>query len=111
MNNEQAVPAPTQGQADKTLDFAKVDALRAHMLLTVESMVEILGVSRVSYYNWLKGGKMRKATQGRIRRITRTLVHLVTNQTWPNEAVFVAKQPQRLQMLKDLLETLDKEPA
>jgi len=95
----------------KDLDFAKVDALRAHMLLTVDSMVQILGVSRVSYYNWLKGGKMRKPMREHIRKVTRSLVSCVSNHNWPYDAVFVAKQPERLKMLQELLETLDKEPV
>lgn len=112
MTNEQTVEAaPTQGQPSKDLDFAKVDALRAHMLLTVDSMVQILGVSRVSYYNWLKGGKMRKPMREHIRKVTRSLVSCVSNHNWPYDAVFVAKQPERLKMLQELLETLDKEPV
>lgn len=93
------------------LDFAKVDALRAHMLLTVDSMTTLLGVSRVSYYNWLKGAKMRDTTQAKIRKVTRSLVALVSNQTWPNDAVFVAKQPERLKMLQDILKELDNQPV
>lgn len=111
MNNTTIEEGTTVTVVPKTLDFAKVDALRAHMLLTVDSMVQILGVSRVSYYNWLKGGKMRKPMQDKIRRATRALLTVVSNHNWPNEVTFVAKQPQRLQMLKELLETLDKEPA
>lgn len=112
MTNEVMVEAaPTQEQQNpKQFDFAKVDALRKHMLLTVESMVVLLGTSRVSYYNWLKRGIKRKKNVDHVRKVVRTLVGAM-NHGWPNEAVYVANQEQRLQMLQELLETLDKEPS
>ena len=42
------------------LDFKKVEALRKHMLLTTGNMAELLGVSRMTYYGWVKGNKIRK---------------------------------------------------
>lgn len=106
MNNEiQEVSAPTQGQA-KPLDFAKVDALRKHMLLTVESMCALLKVSRVSYYNWLKGAKVRKTKADHIRRVIKDMVFLISNNQWPNSAVFVADQATRLVMLEEVLKDL-----
>lgn len=110
-NEELVVPVTEPVQAPKGLDFAKVDALRRHMLLTVDSMVKLLGVSRVSYYNWVKGGKMRKPMQDHIRGVTRRLVVCVSQHNWPDDAVYVANQKQRLEMLQNLLETLDKEPT
>ena len=95
----------------KAFDFAKVDALRKHMLLTVESMVILLGTTRVSYYNWLKAGIKRKKTLEHVRKMVRSMVTLVSNDQWPNPAVYVANQPERLKMLQDLLIELDKEPA
>lgn len=102
-------PAPTQGQV-KPLDFEKVDALRKHMLLTVDSMCDILGTSRVSYYNWLKGSKVRKTKADKLRKIIRSMVTCVSRNLWPNPAVFVANQETRLVMLKELLEKLDETP-
>lgn len=112
MDNEAeqaAAPAPS-GQAAKPLEFAKIDALRRHMLLTVQSMVIILGTTRVSYYNWLKGTKMRKKTAEHMRRVARLLVVCIQN-GWPNDAVYVATQPQRLQMLQERLKELDNQLA
>ncbi len=97
--------------SNEPFDFAKVDALRRHMLLTVESMVTVLGTTRVSYYNWLKGGIKRKKTTEHVRKIVRSLVACVSQHNWPYDAVYVASQPERLKMLQDLLITLDKEPA
>lgn len=101
--------APEKEQSDKLLDFAKVDALRKHMLLTVGSMVVLLGTSRVSYYNWLKHGIKRKKTSEQIRKAVRTIVAAVAQSNWPNEATYVANQSQRLEMLQEMIKELDKE--
>lgn len=106
-----AVTTSEAEQPNKHLDFAKLDALRRHMLLTVGSMVAILGTSRVSYYNWLKHGIKRKKTAEKIRKIVRSLVVCVSQHNWPDEAVFVANQAQRLKMLQELLEKLDNTPV
>lgn len=103
--------APKTEQPAKHLDFAKVDALRKHMLLTVESMVVLIGTSRVSYYNWLKHGIKRKKTSDQIRKAVRKLVAVMTNHNWPNEAAYVASQAERLEMLQNLIKELDKEPS
>lgn len=97
--------------APKAIEFDKIEALRKHMLLTVNSLVTIYGTTRVSYYNWLKGAKMRKSTSDHIRKVTRKLLTVMTQHGWPNDPVFVASQPERLKMLQDILETLDKEPT
>lgn len=94
----------------KALDFDKIDALRKHMLLTVESMSEVLGTTRVNYYNWRRGAKPSKKRGDKVRNIVRSLVYMVAQNQWPNPAVFVAKQSERLVMLKEALENLDKEP-
>jgi DNA-binding XRE family transcriptional regulator len=43
----------------KPLDFRKVEALRKHMLLTTSDMSELLKVSRMTYYGWVKGKPLR----------------------------------------------------
>ncbi len=115
MNNEEVTVEPAHEnmeQADhKPIDFNKIDALRKHMLLTVDSIVKLYGVTRVSYYGWLKGGGMHKTTAAKIRRITRKLVACVSMHNWPNPAVFQASQSERLKMLEELLSSLDNQPA
>lgn len=106
------LPAPVAVQpAGKAIDFAKVDALRKHMLLTVASMCVVLGSSRVSYYGWLKGTIPRAQTTKHIREVVRKLVSCVHFHSWPGPAVFVASQPERLIMLQELLKSLDNEPT
>ena len=110
--NIQAEPGVTLPVSDpKTFDFGKVDALRKHMLLTVESMVDLIGTTRVSYYNWLKSGIKRKKTVEHVRKVVRTLVVVISERNWPYDAVFVANQAERLAMLKEIINSLDKEPA
>lgn len=112
MTEQVETVAPTQEQPDnKLLDFAKVDALRKHMLLTVESMVVLIGTSRVSYYNWLKHGIKRKKTSEQIRKAVRKLVAVVAQSNWPNDVAYVANQKQRLEMLQEMIKELDKEPS
>ena len=41
------------------LNFKKVEALRKHMLLTTSNMAELLGISRMTYYGWVKGKPVR----------------------------------------------------
>lgn len=106
MTATENMTAPTQGQS-KTIDFQKIEALRKHMLLTVESMVKIYGTTRVSYYNWLKGKHMRATTARHIRNVTKQLAICVAQHNWPNEMVFVANQAERLEMLQKLIATLD----
>ena len=40
----------------KPLAFSKIESLRRHMLMTKSQMARLLGVSRVTYYNWEKSG-------------------------------------------------------
>lgn len=113
MNNvvtEQVAPATGQ-LVSKPVDFAKVDALRKHMLLTVASMCTLLGTSRVSYYGWLDGVVPRDKTAKHLREMLRKLTAVITFHNWPGPVVFVANQKERLVMLQDILKELDKEPA
>lgn len=89
------------------LDFDKIDALRRHMLLTKENMAELFGVSRITYYTWLKGSKPHKKREEKIRVLLRKLVQCVAKEKWPMPSVFVAEQPDRLLQLQELLATIE----
>lgn len=107
MNNTQPdAAAPVKGQPAKAIDFEKVEALRKHMLLTADSMAKLLGCSRVTYYSWLKDAKPRYPEK--VRNTVRKLVAVVTKHNWPYDAVFQSLQPQRLEMLQELITSLDK---
>ena len=68
--------------AKLALDFKKVEALRRHMLLTTSNMAELLGVSRMTYYGWVKGKPVRKKNDERVRDMLRKLLVTMEN-GWP----------------------------
>ena len=85
------------------IDFAKVETLRRHMLLSVVDMAKVLGVSRITYYNWVKGGVIRPANLKKLKGSLKQLLALVTQNKWPTPEVLAMDQPQRLQHLLELL--------
>jgi len=89
------------------LDFARVDALRRRMLLTVDELCQLFGVSRVTYYAWRKGTPPRARTEARVKAVLRKLFWCMTERGWPSEEVLVADQPQRFQMLLELLKEFE----
>ena len=85
------------------LDFAKVEALRKHMLLTTTDMSELLGVSRMSYYGWVKGKTLRKTNDESVRTMLRKLLAVMTEHGWPMPEVIAADQKQRKERLDAIL--------
>jgi DNA-binding XRE family transcriptional regulator len=87
----------------KPLDFTKVEALRKHMLLTTANMAELLGVSRMTYYGWVRGKPLRKSNDETVRIMLKRLLAVVTKYGWPMPEVIAASQKQRKQRLLELL--------
>lgn len=90
----------------KPLDFQKVEALRKHMLLTVKDMSELLGVSRMTYYGWVRGRSIRKANEEATRKILRKMLALVRDQHWPPPEVIAANQDFRKKRVTEELQRL-----
>jgi DNA-binding XRE family transcriptional regulator len=86
-----------------TLDFTKVEALRKHMLLTTKDMSELLGVSRMTYYGWVKGKPLRKSNDETVRKLLRQMLTLIRDHNWPPPDVIAAEQTQRKARLEDML--------
>jgi len=86
-----------------SLDFGKVEALRKHLMLTTADMAKLLGVSRMTYYGWVKGRAMRKSNDETVRSMLRRLLTVVTEQGWPSAEVIAMESKQRLERLKELL--------
>lgn len=86
------------------LDFTKVEALRKHMLLTVQDMSELLGVSRMTYYGWVQGKPMRKSNQVSVRQMLKRLLAVMTDHGWPMPEVIAADQKRRKERLIELLQ-------
>ena len=89
------------------LDFTKVEALRKHLMLTTADMAKLLGVSRMTYYGWVKGKAMRKANDEAVRSMLRRLLTVVTEEGWPSPEVIAMNSNQRLDRLKETLGIVD----
>ena len=83
------------------LDFKKVEALRKHMLLTTGNMAELLGVSRMTYYGWVKGKPVRKKNEDKVRDILRKLLSIL-NDGWPQPEVIALEQKMRFERLLEV---------
>ncbi len=82
-----------------TLDFTRVEALRKHMLLTTSDMSELLGVSRMTYYGWVRGKALRKSNDESVRTMLRKLLDVMTRHNWPTPEVIASDQKQRKERL------------
>lgn len=84
------------------IDFAKVEMLRKHMLLSVADMAKVMAVSRVTYYSWVKGGAVRSTNVPKIKRKLKKLLTLL-KEGWPTPDVIAMSPEQRLHHLLELL--------
>lgn len=86
------------------IDFAKIDTLRRHMLLTVSNMASLLGVSRMTYYSWTNGGTISKGKITFVKHRIRQLLVVMAEEKWPAPAVIASSQAVRMEMLQAALE-------
>ena len=86
----------------KPLDFTKVEALRRHMLLSVRDIAMVLGVSRMTYYGWLKGKPLRKSNDAKVREKLKDLLDIM-KEGWPQPEVIALESVARRQRLLELL--------
>lgn len=87
----------------KQFDFAKVEALRRHMLLTTGDMAQLFGVSRMTYYGWVKGRSMRRVNEETVRKMLKRLLAVMTDHGWPMPEVIAADQKHRMRRLLEIL--------
>ena len=87
----------------KPLDFTKVEALRRHMLLSIRDISMVLGVSRMTYYGWLKGKPLRKSNDAKVRERLRQLLDIM-KEGWPQPEVIALESVARRQRLLELLD-------
>lgn len=85
------------------VDFAKVDMLRRHMLLSVSDMAKVMGVSRMTYYTWLRGGNVRSTNVPKVKAILKKMLTIIKDGGWPSQEVLVMKPSDRLAHLLELL--------
>ena len=89
------------------IDFVKVEALRKHMMLTTDNMAHLFGVSRMTYYGWVKGKPLRKANDGMVRTVLKRLLSIMVEDKWPTPDVIAMEQPQRKERLDELLKRFE----
>lgn len=89
------------------IDFTKVESLRKHMLLTTSDMARLLGVSRMTYYGWVRGQSLRSANDQTVRAMLRRLLTVMTTHHWPMPEVIAADQPGRYEKLTAILQQMD----
>jgi DNA-binding XRE family transcriptional regulator len=84
------------------LDFGKIEALRKHMLLTRRDMAALLGVTRMTYYGWVKGKPIRASNDANVRVMLRKLLAVMSD-GWPTPDIIAATREQRIERLQELL--------
>lgn len=85
------------------IDFTKVEQLRKHMLLTTSDMAKVLGVTRMTYYSWVKGAKPRKDATDNIKATLKKLLSIMVVHKWPMPEVIAMEPRQRKQKLDELI--------
>ena len=85
------------------LSFKKVEAFRRHMLLTTSNMAQLLKVSRMTYYGWVKGKPVRKKNDIRVRYTLKSLLKAMDN-GWPMPEIIALDQKNRFKRLLELLD-------
>lgn len=75
------------------------------MLLTTQDMAEVLGVSRMTYYGWVKKGTvtLRKSNDEEVRTMLKRLLDIMTTHGWPMPEVIASGQKQRKARLLEIL--------
>jgi DNA-binding XRE family transcriptional regulator len=85
------------------IDFTKVEALRKHMLLTTNDMASVFGVSRMTYYGWVRGKPLRKSSDEAVRTVLKQLLSLMVDDKWPTPDVIAMEQKQRKERLDECM--------
>lgn len=87
----------------KPLAFSKIESLRRHMLMTKSQMARLLGVSRVTYYNWEKSGGPSMRNLGHTKAMLKEMLRIMTEYDWPMPSVVAMDQDDRLIELQKLI--------
>jgi len=69
------------------LNFAQVEEVRRQMLITTSTMAKVFGVSRMTYFKWVKGEPMHKTRIEHTRSCMRKVLAVVMEHNWPTPEV------------------------
>lgn len=87
----------------KPIPFERIDSLRRHMMLTKGQMARLLGVSRVTYYNWQAAGHPAPRNMGYTRKVLKELLRIMVDHEWPSPRVVAMDSEERLVELQKLV--------
>mgnify|MGYP003116458923 FL=1 len=65
-------------------------------------MSELLGVSRMTYYGWVKGNQIRKNNDKKVRLTLKELLDIMTD-GWPAPEVIAMEQRYRFERLLEVI--------
>lgn len=91
---------------ERAIAFQKVDSLRKHMLLSKTQMVRLLGVSRVTYYNWEAAGGVPTRGATYTKKVLKELLRVLVEHEWPSPTVIAMTPDQRLEELQKLVKVI-----
>ncbi len=77
------------------------------MLLTTNDMASLFGVSRMTYYGWVRGKELRKSNDATVRVLLKRLLNIMVEEKWPTPDVIAMEQPQRKERLDELLKRFE----
>lgn len=73
------------------------------MLLTAHDVAGVMGVSRVSYYNWVAGKPVRRTNVEKVASAVRILLAVVREHQWPTPEIAGLSPKMRTQRLLALV--------
>jgi transcriptional regulator with XRE-family HTH domain len=87
----------------RVISFEKIDSLRKHMLLTRTQMAQLLGVSRVTYYNWKALGSVTPRNVVYVRKVLKEVLRIMVDHEWPSPNVVAMQSDDRYAELLKLI--------
>ena len=88
---------------NKPLNFKTVESLRKHMLLTTSNMSKLFGVSRMTYYGWVRGNKIRDKNDKKVRETLSFLLDAM-KEGGPAPEVIAMDQKYRFERLLEIVQ-------
>jgi hypothetical protein len=90
----------------KLIKFSRIDDLRRHMLLSVTDMVRLLGVSRVTYYNWRTVGHLPDRSSTYTKKVLKDLLRIMVEHEWPSPPIIAMTPAERFEELQKLIKVV-----
>lgn len=85
------------------LNFNIIERVRKEMLLTTTDMSKLFGVSRMTYYSWVKGKPIIRSNDEYVRVMLKKLLAIHTEHGWPSAEVRAMNSKERKEYLDELL--------